>query len=321
MLNEYMKSRFQREEVVEATTFSSLVAIRPLEEIEYPVNIIRGIQGPKGLSPNSEGELIVAWHHDCDCERDMRFRRDCARGHVSIFSFSGEQLFSVYDGEYDIGCRLVKPQGITIDSDDRILVTDTYNIHLFSSDGEYIGSGLEESVEGADFNPVNKKLYVVEWKQCLSLSVLPKMERVFSTSTALFEFDRYCTPIDVACDRDGTVFVICHMHVFMSQTIASHYCVRVYTAEGQYLREFGKDGDGNKEFEDPSSIFIKAGRVYVCDRGNHRVSIFSTDGQFLRSFGSEGSAPGQFNSPSGVAVDDYGFIYVSDCGNNRIQVF
>jgi outer membrane protein assembly factor BamB len=42
--------------------------------------------------------------------------------------------------------------------------------------------------------------------------------------------------------------------------------------------------------------------------------------QFIRKFGSLGSGDGQFNRPSGISVVD-GLIYVSDCGNNRIQTF
>lgn len=41
----------------------------------------------------------------------------------------------------------------------------------------------------------------------------------------------------------------------------------------------------------------------------------------LSSFGSEGSADGQFKFPRGVAVDDQGYIFVADSGNNRIQIF
>ena len=37
--------------------------------------------------------------------------------------------------------------------------------------------------------------------------------------------------------------------------------------------------------------------------------------------GTSGSGNGQFNSPEGVAFDRYGFIYVTDAGNNRVQKF
>lgn len=39
------------------------------------------------------------------------------------------------------------------------------------------------------------------------------------------------------------------------------------------------------------------------------------------SWGTSGSEPGQLRGPIGVAVDDSGFVYVSDSGNDRIQKF
>lgn len=71
--------------------------------------------------------------------------------------------------------------------------------------------------------------------------------------------------------------------------------------------------------------------------------IFDVNGKVLSTVGGEGSDDGQFkfprwvinwiiaadhdtiliilNSSSGVAVDDQGYIFVADSGNNRIQIF
>ncbi|MCP4681404.1 MAG: hypothetical protein GY864_03635, partial [Desulfobacterales bacterium] len=48
---------------------------------------------------------------------------------------------------------------------------------------------------------------------------------------------------------------------------------------------------------------------------------FDQNGQFIASFGECGSGAGQFLYPSAVCVDTEGLVYVSDRGNNRIQVF
>lgn len=76
------------------------------------------------------------------------------------------------------------------------------------------------------------------------------------------------------------------------------------------------------------------GRVYVLDAGNHRIVVLDDDGNYITQFGSKGDGPGQFDFLDGrriglvgrsyagsVAVDEDGFIYVADVGNNRIQVF
>ena len=95
--------------------------------------------------------------------------------------------------------------------------------------------------------------------------------------------------------------------------------IQVFTAEGIFLRKFGKKGgvDGNLNW--PSSVSIDPnGMVYVSERNNNRISIFTRDGQFLRSFGTEG---GQFKSPHGIAVDSEGHIYVCDTYNGSVKTF
>lgn len=40
----------------------------------------------------------------------------------------------------------------------------------------------------------------------------------------------------------------------------------------------------------------------------------------MAKFGESGNGDGQFSRPAGVAVDDEGYIYVADWGNERVQV-
>ncbi len=39
------------------------------------------------------------------------------------------------------------------------------------------------------------------------------------------------------------------------------------------------------------------------------------------AFGREGTGPGEFRGPIGVAVDDSGYVYITDSGNDRIEKF
>ena len=63
------------------------------------------------------------------------------------------------------------------------------------------------------------------------------------------------------------------------------------------------------------------GFVYVSEYENHRISVFTSLGQFVTSFGKWGSGPGEFKYPRGITVDGCGVVYVSDWGNNRVQLF
>jgi len=70
-----------------------------------------------------------------------------------------------------------------------------------------------------------------------------------------------------------------------------------------------------------------AGSVYVADRDNHTIRKITPAGVVTTFAGFAGSAgntdgPGgsaRFNTPKGLAVDQAGYIYVADWGNNSIR--
>jgi DNA-binding beta-propeller fold protein YncE len=63
------------------------------------------------------------------------------------------------------------------------------------------------------------------------------------------------------------------------------------------------------------------GNIYSAQGYIDKVFVFSSTGVLLGEFGGSGTGEGQFNFPVGVAVDAYGFVYVGDLHNHRIQKF
>ena len=61
--------------------------------------------------------------------------------------------------------------------------------------------------------------------------------------------------------------------------------------------------------------------MYVAESRSSRVSVFHTLGQFVHSFGKRGTGRGELKGPRGIAIDEDGFVFVCDVGNNCIQVF
>ncbi len=63
------------------------------------------------------------------------------------------------------------------------------------------------------------------------------------------------------------------------------------------------------------------GNIVYPVRNMHRIQVVTPDGRLVREFGEFGEKPGQLNLPTAVAVDGQGRIYVTESGNNRVQVF
>ena len=58
--------------------------------------------------------------------------------------------------------------------------------------------------------------------------------------------------------------------------------VMVYDNNGNFLREFGRIGQGPGEFMDPSDINIdREGNIYVLDTGNGRIQKFDPEGNYV----------------------------------------
>jgi hypothetical protein len=61
--------------------------------------------------------------------------------------------------------------------------------------------------------------------------------------------------------------------------------VRLYDADGRFLRQVGHDGSGPGEYRSPASLaYLPDGRLLVRDAGNRRVIVYARDGAPLDAF-------------------------------------
>ena len=119
-------------------------------------------------------------------------------------------------------------------------------------------------------------------------------------------------PMDIDFDSQGNIYVV----DFEKNQVL------VYSEDGQYLCHFGQWWDeGEDELSGPAGLCVSRDYVYVTEYYNNRVTVFCTSGEFVHSFGKKGSGRGELDSPYGIAIDQDGFVLVSDNDNNRIQVF
>ena len=115
----------------------------------------------------------------------------------------------------------------------------------------------------------------------------------------------------VSADNHGNLYI----------TDSTNDCIQVFSNDGVFRRSFGCDSNGVKRLDDPCYVCVSGYYVYVSNDGGHYVSVFTTAGDYVTSFGQRGSGEGDFISPCGVCTDTDGFVYVADCGNNRVQCF
>ena len=77
---------------------------------------------------------------------------------------------------------------------------------------------------------------------------------------------------------------------------------------------------GGEESSTLLGVAVVGDEVMVCDVTSNCVHVYTTDLEYVRQIGSHGKSPGQFNGIRDISSDKHGNLYVSDCGNSRIQV-
>ncbi len=76
------------------------------------------------------------------------------------------------------------------------------------------------------------------------------------------------------------------------------------------------------ELQTPTNLALDSqGRLYVGDTGGFHVQVFDAEGKYLRTVGEFGDGPGQFSRVKGVAVDRENRLYAVDTMSQVIQVF
>ena len=112
------------------------------------------------------------------------------------------------------------------------------------------------------------------------------------------------------------------------------YCYRVASTVGLVsIQIFGYDDPQAKVHAVDLGLAMQLTNIIRDvgeDAGNGRIQVFDSEANYITEWGTRGSAEGQFDFGVGVsaedftgsiAVDDEGFIYVADVGNQRIQKF
>ena len=114
----------------------------------------------------------------------------------------------------------------------------------------------------------------------------------------------------VAFDLKGNVWVC---------DLANNNILKL-SQDGRLLQDVRQVGDGH--FKLPCYMSVSPdGLIYICDRGNHRVTVHDDEGKYQFAFGSKGSGPGHFTTPHDITFGSDGLVYVTDTWNNGVSIW
>jgi DNA-binding beta-propeller fold protein YncE len=202
-----------------------------------------------------------------------------------------------------------------------VYVTDrpTGKIYVYDVDGVFQrefdpGAELEGMQPlGIGFDPAGNLLVTDVSTQPQSVHVFdPEGKHVRTLGTAA----GLTFPNGVGADAAGNIYV----------TDANNGRLLVFDKDDNLVAQVGR-GSGTGNLGLPRGLVVTGDRVYVADATGHSVYVYGTfkpgdrSLTFLGSFGTQGLANGAFQHPNGIAVDDRGRVYVTDAGNDRVQVW
>jgi predicted membrane-bound mannosyltransferase/DNA-binding beta-propeller fold protein YncE len=237
----------------------------------------------------------------------------------------------VFDTQSIPGAALTHPLDLSVGEDGQVYVAEEFahEISIFSTTGQFVNSigARDPSTEMTVFQRPNAvavgpdgNLYIADtWNYRVQV-YSPEGELLrgwgqpgqFGFEAAQSPEDGFWGPRDIAVDGFNRVFI--------SDT--GNKRVRVYTSEGQYIRDIGSGGSAEGQLDEPAGIAIHSdGRLFVADTWNRRVSVFSTDGEFLYAFPVRAWYDDLGNRPY-IAIDEArDVVYVTDPDAGRILVY
>ena len=171
-----------------------------------------------------------------------------------------------------------------------------------------------------DFNePLSKPMDVARVGEFVYVSDTSNRQiQVFDQAgTAIFKFGENGTeegqfqfPYGITGNAEGDIYV------------ADLYNgnISIFDSKGKFIRYFEEKSE-EKVITSPGGLRIYDNQLYVTDIKANKVFVFTLDGEKSMELGGPGAEEGQFIAPNAVTVDKNKHIYVTDSGNNRIQVF
>ena len=256
---------------------------------------------------------------------------DESRNQVVVFADDGQQVRTVGG---DGALNFVRPNSVTALANGEMLVVDTWNYQIrhidaaghqlaqWGSPGEFGFDAPRDPVDGF-WGP--RDVVINSDGMTYVSDTGNKRIRVYQLqageATHLFDIGRGGSgpgeldePSGLALHSDGRLFVADTWNRRIS----------VFDSAGSHLLDFRVRGWYSSTFNRPYlAMDEERGLLYVTDPDSNRVLVYLPDGECVGSFGQDGTigANGQIQAIAGIAVDDAGFVYISDSAAGKVFKF
>lgn len=219
-----------------------------------------------------------------------------------------------------VGGRFQRPRAMAIDANDNLYAVDFLaRIHKFTAEGEFLqawrtpdwenGKPTGITIEGDRLLVADTHYYRV-LQYTLDGQLVEEATLGGVNGPGPGEFGLVT---DAVRDSTGAMYVC---------EYGGYDRIQKFTADGEYLFEWGSYGHMPGDFSRPQNMMVDADdRIWVCDACNHRIQVFDTNGELLLLWGEQGTAPGKLSYPYDIVMAPDGVVYVCEYGNHRVQRF
>ena len=200
---------------------------------------------------------------------------------------------------------------VAVDSQDRIYVNSRseHPMVIFDREGNFLASWGEDVLKDAHgiFIDAQDHVYCVERETHCMRKFTSDGRLLMTIGTPGREgadSQPFRLPTDIAFDAKGDMYI---------SDGYGNALVHKYTADGRWIKSWGRPGAGPGEFNLPHCVRVdRHDRVLVADRSNNRIQFFDTDGNYLMEWGG-------FGHPDTIFIDGDDIVYVAEL-DQRVSI-
>jgi Gluconolactonase len=281
---------------------------------------------------DAQGNIYVVDHGN------TRIRKITPAGMVSTFAGS---TVGFKDGQ-GAAAQFKYPQGICIDTQGNLYVTDSENFRIrkITPSGlvsTFAGSGVAGQADGTGINAqlalprgmcidTQGNIYFIDLHRIRKITPAGVVTTVAGSTqgyaNATGTAAQFSYPLGICADAQGNLYVTDSYNDKIRKITAAGVVTTLAGSTTGYL-----DGPGSTaQFNLPAGITIDStGHLFVADQLTHKIRRISPEGVVSTYAGNtSGYLDGaldasRFNEPFGICFDDKGYMYVTDRANYKVR--